>query len=238
MARLPHLCLAALSRLGVCLELHEVSQPWPPRLCRPYLRALSGYLASCHSWHDLRLLASAVLSAHSYLSVDGERRFMALVRRFIAERDVGPEDVDSVFKLFKVLNTRGLRHWLAPVCRHLASLYVRAEPVPPAEVTAQLGQAMLRFREAAPAVERLLAERAAAILTQEAPQMPLRLRLLDTAAPHRMFPARLREGLLQTARWVGRLLKGGTDHPGNWYTGWLFYPLSHYAICWNGKHLY
>ena len=208
-ARLPNLSLAALSRFGVCLQLHKTTQPWPPRLVQPYLRALAQYTASCDSWHELRLIASVVLSAQYYLSWDGERRFMELVHRFIAERDVGPEDVGSVFRLFKVLNTPGMRHCLAPVCRDLTSLYVRAEPRPPSDVTAQLGQAMIRFREASPAVERLLAERAvellrlrwgAAAVTQDAPQTPLRLRLLDTAAPHRIFPAWLRNSLWETAQ--------------------------------------
>ncbi|XP_043193925.1 uncharacterized protein LOC122366132 isoform X2 [Amphibalanus amphitrite] len=198
-ARLPRLSLTALSRLGVCLQLHDSTRPWPPRLVQPYLRALAHYTATCASWHELRLLATALHSALSYVSVDGERRFMDLVRRFIAERDVGPDDVDSVFKLFKVLNSRGLRHWLALVCRDLASLYVRAEPRPPAAVTGQLGQAVLRFREASPAVERLLAERAVALLSQEPAELA-QLRLLDTAAPSRIFPEWLRDSLLRTAR--------------------------------------
>ena len=199
-ARLPHLSLAVLSRFGVCLQLHEATRPWPPRLVQPYLRALSGYTATCDSWHELRLLASAVLSAHAYLSLDAEQRFMELVRRFIAERDVGADEADSVFKLFKALNTRSMRHCLAPVCRELASLYVRADPRPPAAVTAQLGQAVLRFREASPAVERLLAARAVELLAQERPETPQQLRLLDPAAPSRILPDWLRDSLLESVR--------------------------------------
>ena len=199
-ARLPQLSLAALSRFGVCLQLHDTSRPLPPRLVRPYVRALAHYTATCDSWHELRLLATAILSAHCYVSLEGERRFMQLVQRFIAERDVGPDDVDSVFKLFKVLNTRGLRHCLAPVCRDLVSLYVRAEPRPPADVTGQLGQAALRFREVSPLVERLLAERAVALLARAPADTPLQLRLLETAAPSRILPDWLRDDLLRTAQ--------------------------------------